>query len=115
MAATPYKGIIKLKTTKGVVQYPFTASDVAAAKWVFQDGNTKLQIPLEYGNAALIDINLSAAGVDTSQATIIVNAKDTGNRVLGVANLYTGVGRQFQNGSGLILPQGCTIEFSQLA
>jgi hypothetical protein len=106
---------LKFKTSQGVVQYPFTASDVADESFVFQDGNDTLQLPLSYGQAILVDVILSAAGVDTSKANIIVNAKDTGVQVLGVANLYTGVGRQFQNGSGMSIAQGARIEFVQKA
>lgn len=116
MAATPFKGIMKLAIAGGqVVQYPFTASDVADAHFLWQDGSSQLQLPLSYGDVSIIDVVLSAAGVDTSQADLIVNAKDTGVKLLGVANLYNGIGRQFQNGSSIKIGAGSRIDFVQKA
>jgi hypothetical protein len=116
MAATAYKGVMKIKTSNGgVQQYPFTASDIADAHFIWQDGSSELQLPLAYGQCVIVDVMLSAAGVDTSQASLIVNAKETGVKLLGVANITTAIGRQFQNGAGVVIAQGAKIDFVQKA
>ena len=116
MAAAAFKGVMKIKTgTGGVQQYPFTASDVVDEHFVWQDGSNELQLPLSYGVCVITDIMLSASGTDTTQANLVVNAKETGIKVLNVANITTAIGRQFQNGAGIPIAQGARIDFVQKA
>lgn len=96
MAATPYKAILKFKCGDGhSFQQACTVSDVNGEYFVFQDGQGDLTLPSTHGAVYLVDVVLSAAGVDTSKAAIWANGKDTGEVILGAANVGTNFSRQF--------------------
>lgn len=113
MAAVPFKAILKFSTKAGTFQYPCTCSDVTAAAWVFPDAGTDVSLPGGQGTLALWDVNLSAAGTDTSQTYIYVNGKDTGERVLHAANLGTNQNRQFI-GSPIYIEAGARLKLVQI-
>jgi hypothetical protein len=92
--ATPFKGSLVFQTKYRRWNVPFTASDVTTAAVVFQDGGTVYNLPVSEGPVALVDVILTAAGVDTSQAYIYANQKDTGERIYGALNIGTVLNRQ---------------------
>lgn len=114
--ATAYTGTIVL--AKGSPNGPreskyFTASDVAAAGYVFQDGNAFMTVP---ANAPyfLVDVVLSAAGADTTTSQIYVNGAPTPAVIVNVANVYTVLNRQIQSAPVGFQP-GSSVKFYQQA
>lgn len=73
MAATPFKGILTLKGLQTGADYalPFSASDVAAAFVTYDGTGATAYTPPE--KVQLVDIVLTAAGVDTSRLDLFVN------------------------------------------
>jgi len=113
MTAAPFKAILKFKAQNGATfTYPCTVSDVNAEYYVFPDSSTDVVLPSNMGNLFLVDLVLSAAGTDTSQAKIFVNGKDTGEKVLNSANLGTNFSRQFM-GSPLGIAPASRLKIQQ--
>lgn len=114
MAATPYVANIVIQYQDGAREsIPATASDVTTEEWVAPDGTDFFKLSGAHGNAAIVDIILSAAGVDTRTATINVNGKQIPTVVLGGANTGSTLNRQFQQ-TPLMVPAGATLEFTQV-
>ena len=114
MAAAPFKAILKFKAQDGfTVSYPCTVSDVNAAYYVFPDGNNDVVLPSNHGVLALIDLVLSAAGTDTSNGDILINGKNTGERILNAANLGTNFSRQFTPLTPLLVAAGSRFRIIQ--
>lgn len=117
MAAVAYKATLVF--AKGSPQssnrtsYYCTASDIAAANYVFQDGNQDLVLP----NIAcyLVDVILTPAyGTDTTTSDVYANGKPTGDVVVNSANQSGTINRQFSVAPIGFLP-GARIRFTQRA
>jgi hypothetical protein len=105
MTAAPFKAILVMVAKDGSnFNYPCTVSDVNAEYYVFPDGNNDVVLPSTHGVIYITDIILSAAGTDTSQATIWVNGKDTGEKIMNAANVGTVFNRQFMSSPIAISP-----------
>lgn len=114
MAATPFVANIVLQYQDGSREsIPATCSDVTTEEWVAPDGTDFFKISGAHGNAAIIDIVLGTAAVDTRTSTIRVNTKLIPTVVLHGANVGTIVSRQFQQ-TPLQIPSGATLEFTQV-
>lgn len=67
MAAAAFVAVLKFTAqNRRTFNYRCTVSDVAAANYVFPDGNGDVVLPSNVGNLFLTDIILSAAGTDTT-------------------------------------------------
>lgn len=112
MAAVAFAGTLVFKSDKGSSkQVRFTASDVAAAYWVFPDGQSVLQLDAMQ-NWALIDVIVVTGGTDTSNSEVFVNGLSAGIYVDHKSNLNTANYRQFQQ-SPLWFKAGSAIRFKQ--
>lgn len=114
MAAAPFKATLIF--ARGSVNGPTSAyyctvSDVNAAQYIFPDGQGVLTLPQT--PCYLKDVILSAAGTDTTTATIYANGKPTGDVVVNAANVATVVSRQFQNAPLGFVP-GAQVRFTQV-
>lgn len=115
MAATPFTGIIVVQYRSGLKEsIPATMSDVADAEWVAPDGTDFFHLNASGGDARIVDIVLSTAGVDTRTSTIRVNGVLVPTIILHGANVGTVVNRQMQQ-TPLNLPAGAQLEFTQVA
>jgi hypothetical protein len=113
MAATPFVGNIVVVYQNGKREtIPVTMSDVNTEKWVGPDGSTDIKFDGSAGQAKIIDVMLSAAGVDTRTSQIRVNGKLLPETVLHGVNIGTAVLRQYQQ-VPLKLPQGAIVQFIQ--
>lgn len=119
MAAAPYKVTLALKQVNAAGQVtgsktlPMTASDVAAAFWLFPSGANNL--PLSGSATTIIaDIIYTAAGTDTTQVAVYMNGFDTGIRIYNATNLGTVINRQIAS-SPIVVPAGAVVQFVQLA
>lgn len=114
MAAAPFKAtlIFALGSPNSAnrISYPCTVSDVNAAYYIFPDGQGQVTLPLV--PTYLVDVNLSAAGTDTTTASIYVNAKVIGDRVQNAGNVGTVYQRQF-NLAPVGFKPGATIRLQQ--
>lgn len=116
MAAAPYK--VLLVFAQGSIngpriQYNCTASDVAAAAFVFPDGGTDATLPPT--PCYLVDVVLSPAyGTDTTTSDIYANSKTTGYQITNSANQVGGLNRQYQV-APLGFQPGARIKFVQRA
>lgn len=115
MVAAPFTAtlIFKGARTGEVVYQRATISDVAAAYWVFPDGNSFLQLDSTQ-NWYLADVIIVTGGTDTTNAQIYVNQKNTGIVLDNKSNLNTVQYRQFIN-SPLGFKAGAMIRFVQAA
>lgn len=115
MAATAFKGTITLKNRRtGVTQREaFTATDVANALASFT--STSNNFIMTRGNPGdivdIIDISLSAAGVDTSQLNLWVSGMDTGEKLLG-SGLVATVNNRLPG--GIPIKAGSSVQLKQL-
>jgi hypothetical protein len=116
MVAAPYKALLVFAfgspTSGNRISYACTASDVAAASYVFQSGATDMVLPSVYGDAYLVDVQLSAAGTDTSTSDIYVGDRSTSYIVQNSANLASNLARQFLS-APMRIPPGARIKFTQ--
>jgi len=98
MVAAPFTAtlIFKGARTGEVVYQRATISDVAAAFWVFPDGNSFLQLDSTQ-NWLLTDVLVVTGGTDTTNADLYVNQKNTGIVIDNKSNLTTTQYRQFIN------------------
>lgn len=115
MAAVAFSGVLTLQNmkTKDRQSFRFTASDVAAAFYIFPDGQNILTIPAD-SDYAIVDLALSAAGTDTTNADVAVNQRLTGVVVGNSTNLGTNYSRQFMI-APMIIKGGSTLRFIQRA
>lgn len=116
MVAAAFTGTLVLQGQTGKrISYPITASDVAAANYIFPDGNGDVVLPTNLGGyLTVVDLILSAAGTDTRTADIYVNGKVTGEAVQNNANLYNGQYRQFMS-APVNIAAGARVRFIQRA
>jgi len=113
MVATPFVGNLVVVYQNGKREsIPVTCSDVNAALWVGPDSTTSIKLDGSAGQAKIIDVMLSAAGVDTRTSSIRVNGKLLPETVLHGVNIGTSVLRQYQQ-VPLKVPQGAQISFIQ--
>ena len=113
MVATPFVGNIVIQYRNGQREsIPATMSDVTADEWVAPDGTDFFNLNGSLGEAKIIDIVLSAGGIDTRTSSIRVNGKALPEVVLHGACVGTVVGRQFQQ-TPLLVPTGAKLEFTQ--
>lgn len=116
MAAAPYKVtmIAALGSPNGPRKiFSLTASDVAAANWLFANGigpNTLNGSADVY----IVDTILSAAGTDTTQSEFYINGVSTGFKLQNSTSLATTIVRPFQN-APLLVPRGATLNVTQVA
>lgn len=121
MAATPFKGTLALqKVSDGSpVMLRFSGSDVANAFVTFDDLNAlaQLTVPQDSGGYRIVDITLSAAGVDTTQLQLRRGTQDTTVilRDSLLANTTTDVGSRTQGVRGSILAPNVTYFLRQIA
>ena len=112
--ATPYVANLVIQYQDGRREsLPATASDVTTEEWVAPDGTDFFKISGAHGNAAIVDIILSANPPSVRTATINVNGKAVPTVVLLGANVGTVVSRQFQQ-TPLRLPSGAQVEITQV-
>lgn len=115
MVATPFKisMIAALGGANGPRRvFPLTASDVNAEFALFPSGSSEVVLN---GNADvyIVDMILSAAGVDTSQLELFVNGMAEGTKILGATSIGTTVQRPL-NLAPVRIPKGATIKWKQL-
>jgi DNA-binding transcriptional LysR family regulator len=113
MAAAAYTVSLAVDTSAGRRLLRLTASDVAAAFWLYPSGASELPLDPK-GSAVIRDIIYSAAGTDTTQVAVYKNGVDTGIRLSNAANLGTVINRQVQ-GSPIAFAPGDIVKFTQLA
>lgn len=114
MVAAPFKATLKALGQDGWTNfYSCTVSDVNAAFYIFEDGQNVLTLPTNHGIVRFTDLILSAAGTDTSTATLFVNGKTVGVTVLNAANLGTNFSRQVSPQTPLAFAPGANIRFTQ--
>lgn len=114
MVATPFTGTITMKRANGVTQREsFTASDVNGELVNFKSTTNNFATVRGDKNEVveIIDIAISAAGVDTSEMVLWVSGQDTGEAVLGTGVINT-VNNRLPGGIPVFA--GSTIQFKQL-
>lgn len=95
MAAAAFTGTLVFVGSKGKPMHVrCTMSDVAAAAWVFPDGNTSLSLPSDQ-DWTLKDAIIVTGGTDTTQSQLYANGLNTGLVVDHKSNLNTSNFRQF--------------------
>lgn len=105
MVAAAFKAVLIFQTESGrTLSYPCTVSDVNSEYYVFPDGNNDVVLPSNLGTLALVDVQLSASGTDTTTADIYVNGKVTGEQIMNAGNLTTNLARQFMSAPMYIAP-----------
>ena len=93
--------------------YYCTASDIAAATYIFQDGAADATLPQVA--CYLVDVILTPAyGTDTTTADIFANNKPTPNVIVNSANQGGTYSRQFQSSPMGFMP-GARIKIIQRA
>lgn len=113
MVAAAFTGVLKFLAADGsTLNYPVSISDVNDEYYVFADGNNDLVLPTNHGTMSMYDLILSAAGTDTDQAEIWVNAKNTGEKIMNGANITTAIQRQF-TGSPINIAAGARLRIQQ--
>jgi hypothetical protein len=110
MAAAAFKATLVFQGARsGRFSRFCTVSDVNAAYYVFQDGNSFISFGEE---VQLVDLILSAAGTDTTTAAVYKDGAPTSLQIINSANVYTVLNRQIQSVQPKI-PAGSTIKFVQ--
>lgn len=111
MAAAPFKASMLVINSQGQRKTIYlTASDVNAAGLVFPSGGT--EVSLSSLNSVIADLNLSAAGTDTSNMSVFINGVDTGIRIVNAANIYSVVTRQVMT-APIAVPAGALVKLVQ--
>jgi len=113
MAAAAFKGSLVFRGPRGSFTRYITVSDVAGAYYVFQDGNAFITLPAD-GPYYLTDVILSAAGTDTSTASIYANGAATSSVIINSGNITTVLNRQIAS-SPVGFKPGTTVKFVQAA
>jgi len=113
--ATPFKiSMIAKKGSNGQNKiFPLTCTDVANAFAIFPSGGSEVVLNGE-SDVFIVDMVLSAAGVDTTQLEFYVNGMAEGTILLDATSIATTVSRPFQS-APLRIPRGATIKIKQLA
>jgi hypothetical protein len=114
MVAAPFKATLILRgmRSKRTIQKPCTVSDVNAEYYLnASDGQKEIHIPGD-DTYALVDLQLSGSGTDTSKATISKDGEDTGKVILNALNVATNQSRQFMAAPIAFLP-GSTLLLKQ--
>lgn len=90
-----------------------TASDVAAASWLFPSGSSAEAL---HGgtDVFLVDAILSASGTDTTQSEFFVGGSSTGFFLQNANSLGTVIGRPLQN-APIRVPKGLQLQVIQRA
>ena len=116
MVAAPFTGTMEFfaQQSKRTFQRTFTASDVVAESYIWQDGDDTLNLPSGEGGLLITDLILSAAGTDTTTASIFANQQNTPDIVQNAANLATNVSRQFM-GAPIGFKPGARVRMKQVA
>lgn len=111
--AAPFKAVLKFTAQDGTThQYPCTVSDVNAAQYVFPDGEGNVVLPSNHGTMFLTDVILSAAGTDTTTASLFVNGNSTNVLIMNAANVATNLSRQFM-GAPVAIAAGARLKITQ--
>jgi hypothetical protein len=111
--ATPYTAVLKFVCGDGsTFSTNITASDVAAAFWIFPSGAADFQLPSGRGVVALMDIIKDAAANGVVTALVYANDKNTGEVIQTAANLATNQARQLM-GCPIRFASGARIRFTQ--
>jgi hypothetical protein len=111
--ATPYTAVLKFVCGDGsTFSTNITATDVAAAFWIFPSGAADFQLPGNRGNVALVDIIKDAAANGVVLANVFANDKNTGEVIQTQANLATNMSRQLA-GCPITFAAGSRIRFTQ--
>lgn len=114
MVAAPFKAVLVFKTEGGAsYTQRATVSDVNGEYYVFQDGSSDLTLPSDEGIVVLTDVQLSAAGTDTSYAVIYANQRETGEQIQNALNLASNLARQYV-GTGIAFKAGARIKIKQV-
>lgn len=115
MVAAAFTANLSFRTQNGrAFSIRATASDVAAAAWVFPDGATTLQLPSGEGIVSLVDVSLApAAGTDTTYSELYVNGAQA-YQLQHAPNLYTAYSRAVMQAPINMRP-GAAIRFIQRA
>jgi len=117
MAAAAYK--VTMTVALGGPNGPrkaisITASDVAAANWLFPSGSG-VNVLDGRNDTWITDTVLSAAGTDTTQSEFFINGVSTGFLLLNATSLATAVGgRPFQQ-APMRIPAGAQLQVTQRA
>ena len=95
MAAAAFTGTLIFRGSRGkTLHVRCTMSDVAAASWVFPDGNSFIALPGDQ-DWTLVDTIIVTGGTDTTQSAVYANQLNTGLVVDHKSNLNTSNFRQF--------------------
>lgn len=116
MAAAAYK--VTLIAAQGApngprIPYSLTASDVAAAQWLFASGQGS-NVMSGSQDVYIVDAILSAAGTDTTQSEFFIGGVSTGFKLQNATSLATTITRPFQL-APLRVPKGMALQVNQLA
>jgi hypothetical protein len=93
MAAVAFTATLIFKGPK-TIHVRATISDVAAAYWIFPDGNSFFTLPGD-GVYSLTDVIVVVGGTDTTNSDLYVNQLNTGLQIDHKSNLNTANFRQF--------------------
>jgi len=116
MAAAAYKVtlIVALGSPNGPTKpFSLTASDVAAASWLFPSGQSTAVLNGK-NDVYIIDAILSAAGTDTTQSEFFVGNISTGFLLLNATSLATTIQRPLQS-APIRVPAGTQFQVIQRA
>ena len=95
MVAAAFTSTLIFKGDNGrVLHVRATVSDVAAAYWIFPDGNAFITLPGD-SNYALQDVIVVTGATDTTNSELYVNGLNSGLVVDHKSNLNTANFRQF--------------------
>jgi hypothetical protein len=95
MAAAAFTATLIFKGDNGrVIHVRTTISDVAAAFWIFPDGNSFITLPGD-SNYSLTDVITVVGGTDTTNSDLYVNGLNSGIQIDHKSNLNTANFRQF--------------------
>jgi len=111
MAAAAFKANLIFKQGANTLTRYATVSDVNGQYYTFQDGNTFLTLPA--GNWTWTDLILSAAGTDTTNASVYLNGAPTSLQIVNAANISTVLQRQIQQ-TCPVITGGSTIKIVQV-
>jgi len=111
--ATPYTAVLKFVCGDGkTFQTQITASDVAAAFWIFPDGAADFTLPSNHGRVSMVDIIKDAAANGVPTALVFANQKNTGEVIVTAANLAANMSRQLA-GTPITFEPATRIRFIQ--
>jgi hypothetical protein len=115
MAATPFKVsmVAALGKPSGARKiFPLTVSDVNGEFALHPSGASEIVLSGE-ADVYVVDMILSAAGVDTSQLELFVNGQAEGTKILDATSIGTIVGRPLQQ-APIRIQKGSMVKWKQL-